>query len=143
MTARRPLGTALPHSCPECGGVMVLRDSRFGPFYGCRSYPRCKATHGAHKETGEPLGIPADHATKQERMATHALFDRLWRDDRTAHFDRLGAYQWMADTLGLTLDEAHIGRFDAAQCQRLRALLVEHFPVLMRPSGTPATSAVR
>lgn len=68
--ARVRLGTPLLHPCPECGARMVLRDSKFGLFYGCASYPRCKATHGAHKATGQPLGIPADGPTKLERMTS-------------------------------------------------------------------------
>lgn len=122
-------GTKLAHPCPECGAAMVLRNSKHGLFYGCRSYPRCQATHGAHQATGQPLGIPADPATKQERMATHALFDRLWNSDG-APFTRQDAYRWMAAMLDLTKDEAHIGRFDAATCQRLRALVVEHYPAI-------------
>lgn len=30
--------------CPKCGGKMVLRNGRFGPFYGCINYPKCKYT---------------------------------------------------------------------------------------------------
>lgn len=29
-------------SCPDCSGDMKKRDGRFGPFWGCRSYPNCK-----------------------------------------------------------------------------------------------------
>lgn len=28
--------------CPRCGGNLVLRDGRYGRFYGCSNYPRCK-----------------------------------------------------------------------------------------------------
>ena len=28
--------------CPECGKAMLRRDGRFGPFYGCQDYPKCK-----------------------------------------------------------------------------------------------------
>ena len=129
QAARVALGTALEHPCPECGGVMVLRDSRFGLFYGCRAYPRCKATHGAHRDTGLPLGIPADRETKVERQTTHALFDRLWQGDG-ASMRRHEAYAWMAARMGLEKDEAHIGRFGAGECQRMRALVAEHFPEL-------------
>lgn len=131
-TDRVRLGTPLEHPCPECGARMVLRDSRFGLFYGCVSYPRCKATHGAHKATGRPLGIPADGPTKLERMATHDLFDRLWKGD-APRFRRHEAYAWMAARMDLEKDEAHIGRFGVEQCQRLRALVVEHFPDLTPP----------
>lgn len=27
--------------CPLCGGNLVLRDGRYGQFYGCSNYPRC------------------------------------------------------------------------------------------------------
>jgi len=27
--------------CPRCGGTLVLRESRYGRFYGCSNYPRC------------------------------------------------------------------------------------------------------
>lgn len=30
--------------CPECGGTLVLRNGRYGNFYGCSNYPRCKFT---------------------------------------------------------------------------------------------------
>lgn len=30
--------------CPECGAPMVLKDGKFGRFYGCSAYPKCKAT---------------------------------------------------------------------------------------------------
>lgn len=29
-------------TCPKCQGVMVSRKSKFGPFYGCANYPKCK-----------------------------------------------------------------------------------------------------
>ncbi|MCL5775110.1 MAG: restriction endonuclease [Patescibacteria group bacterium] len=30
--------------CPNCGGVMVKRNGKFGNFYGCSNYPKCKHT---------------------------------------------------------------------------------------------------
>lgn len=30
--------------CPKCGSKMVLRKGRYGKFYGCQRYPRCKGT---------------------------------------------------------------------------------------------------
>lgn len=27
--------------CPECGGELVLKEGKFGKFYGCSSYPDC------------------------------------------------------------------------------------------------------
>ena len=31
--------------CPHCGGRLVLRNGKYGQFYGCSNYPRCKFTH--------------------------------------------------------------------------------------------------
>ncbi|GMU82773.1 MAG: DNA topoisomerase 1 [Planctomycetota bacterium] len=28
--------------CPECGGTLALRDGRFGPFFSCSGYPKCR-----------------------------------------------------------------------------------------------------
>lgn len=30
--------------CPHCGGYLVLRTGKFGQFYGCSNYPKCKFT---------------------------------------------------------------------------------------------------
>ena len=56
------IGTVLEHPCLECGASMMLRESKFGLFYGCSTFPVCRATHGAHKD-GRPLGITVRKAT--------------------------------------------------------------------------------
>lgn len=30
--------------CPKCGGQLVLRNGKYGQFYGCSNYPKCKYT---------------------------------------------------------------------------------------------------
>ena len=30
--------------CPNCGADMILRNGKYGQFYGCSNYPRCKYT---------------------------------------------------------------------------------------------------
>lgn len=30
--------------CPECGVRMVPRNGKFGKFWGCPNYPKCKGT---------------------------------------------------------------------------------------------------
>jgi hypothetical protein len=30
--------------CPKCGEKLILRDGKYGKFYGCSSYPQCKFT---------------------------------------------------------------------------------------------------
>ncbi|MBQ9469391.1 MAG: topoisomerase DNA-binding C4 zinc finger domain-containing protein [Bacteroidales bacterium] len=28
--------------CPRCSGGLVLRNGRYGKFYGCSNFPRCR-----------------------------------------------------------------------------------------------------
>jgi DNA topoisomerase-1 len=42
-------------TCPECGGPMVARPGRRGPFLGCKKYPKCKGTREATPEVLEQL----------------------------------------------------------------------------------------
>jgi len=35
-------------TCPSCGSPMVMRQGRFGEFYACSQYPRCKTTKPKH-----------------------------------------------------------------------------------------------
>lgn len=32
------------HLCKKCGSDMIIRNSKFGKFYGCSNYPKCKYT---------------------------------------------------------------------------------------------------
>lgn len=119
------LGTVLDHPCPECGAQMVLRTSKFGLFYGCTQYPTCTSAHGAHKD-GRPLGVPANKETKAARIEAHDAFDRLWKGK---HMRRKEAYVWMQNTMMLSAEDAHIGRFTIEQCQQLVAEVVKFFEV--------------
>jgi len=40
--------------CEKCGGDMVLRTGRFGSFYACANYPKCKFTKQKNKELDVP-----------------------------------------------------------------------------------------
>ena len=30
--------------CPKCGGKLVMRNGKYGKFWGCTNYPRCTFT---------------------------------------------------------------------------------------------------
>ncbi|MBR2303349.1 MAG: topoisomerase DNA-binding C4 zinc finger domain-containing protein, partial [Clostridia bacterium] len=30
--------------CPRCGGALTERDGKYGVFYGCSNFPKCKFT---------------------------------------------------------------------------------------------------
>lgn len=104
--------------CGECGSLMVQRSSRFGPFWGCSTFPTCRGTHGAHPD-GTPLGTPANAETKVARIRAHDAFDTLWQTKK----ERRDAYHWMRKAMGMSKDQAHIGRFNIEQCSRLVELV--------------------
>lgn len=124
------LKTVLPKViCPTCGAKMELRITtkfRYGnndprKFWGCSRYPKCKSTHGAHPD-GRPLGTPANVKTKEARMRAHVEFDRLWKGGAMT---RTEAYVVMREVMGITQEEAHIGKFTTEQCEQLIARLKE------------------
>lgn len=39
--------------CPRCGGKLVARKGKYGPFFGCDNYPYCRFTANIDKDTGE------------------------------------------------------------------------------------------
>lgn len=95
---------------------MQLRESKYGPFYGCSGWPECSGTHGAHPD-GSPLGIPADKATREARIRAHRAFDLLWRRGSTS--GRRRAYRALMRLMGISKAGAHIGRFTMEQCETL------------------------
>jgi hypothetical protein len=88
------------------------KNSRTRVSYRCYS---CDLAVGAHDD-GTPLGIPADQPTRNARVRAHEAFDKLWRG---GNISRVTAYQWLRKTMGMTPDEAHIGRFNVEQCERV------------------------
>jgi hypothetical protein len=69
------------------------------------------------------MGIPADEPTKRSRGMAHRIFDQLWKDGWVT---RSEAYTWMQTKMGLTADEAHIGRFTREQCAELIRLVWDY-----------------
>lgn len=106
-------------TCPDCGAGMYLHvmGGRVRVYF-CDRRPLCDANHGAH-EDGSPHGVPADRATREARSRAHQAFDLLWT---RSHVTREGAYLWLAKALGLTEDQAHIGRFDISTCEHVVAI---------------------
>jgi ssDNA-binding Zn-finger/Zn-ribbon topoisomerase 1 len=107
--------------CPDCGADMILKDGKYGKFYGCERYPQCDAAHGAHQHTEKPLGIPADKATRVMRIRAHKAFDKLWKKIREKHRvdRRKWAYRWLRERMGMTAEECHIGKFTWEQCKKV------------------------
>ena len=119
-------------TCPDCGRPMRLRNSKYGLFWGCSGYPECRATHGAHPD-GRPLGRPGTKEEKEARVRAHAAFDRLW-SGKGAPMRRDEAYRWMQEAMGLSDEDAHIGKFDVGQSETLIGY-VNEFMSQFRPTS--------
>jgi ssDNA-binding Zn-finger/Zn-ribbon topoisomerase 1 len=37
--------------CPDCGGEMISRTGKFGVFWGCKDFPRCKGTRDSEERS--------------------------------------------------------------------------------------------
>ena len=117
-------------TCPYCGAEARLADSAvvyhgtsYGPIWLCANYPSCDAYVGCHKGTTEPLGRLADWELRKAKRAAHETFDKLWKGKPKGA--RKKAYAWLAERMGLAIDDCHIGMFDVEQCQEVVRLCRE------------------
>lgn len=109
--------------CPYCdkparlvGGAQIYphrEDLWHRKFYVCNP---CDARVGCHNDTVKPYGRLANATLREARGRAHDLFDPLWRGPGLR---RNSGYAWMAEVMGLTRQQAHIGMFDLDQCNRL------------------------
>lgn len=103
---------------------MVKRLSRFPGrpfFWGCSNYPKCTYHIGAHP-SGKVIGTPADKDTAQARIeAYHAFegFRNKWK------YTKGEAYSFLQNLLTISAEDAHIAKFDKAQCEKLIKKLEE------------------
>lgn len=44
IAAREVNATINSGICPKCGGHLIGRNGKYGPFYGCSNYPKCRFT---------------------------------------------------------------------------------------------------
>ena len=99
-----------------CGEEMVLRNSRYGNFWGCSDYPKCDGVIGCHKKDSSPLGTAANKKTRKLRQVAHGVFDNWW----PTQFDtRTEAYEWL-DENG---PKGHIAEMDYEECEKLIEML--------------------
>ena len=112
--------------CPYCGkqaklvtGYHIYRahrpDLNEKWFWLCTP---CKAYVGCIGYSTEPLGTLANYETRKERKRAHEMFDPLWKS-KNSRMSRTEAYKWLSNKLGLTTEECHIGKFDAATCRKV------------------------
>lgn len=53
-------------TCPDCGSEMRLREGRYGQFYGCSTWPKCKATRDVEGRSVEER-MPSGRARENDK----------------------------------------------------------------------------
>lgn len=127
-------------SCPYCGEAARLvtgrelyphrPDLRSKRFWMCGP---CEAWVGCHENSPRhaPLGRLANAELRALKSRVHAAFDPLWQ---RRLMTRRQAYRWLADALGIALNECHVGMFDPERCRRALELLeVKHKALGLAP----------
>lgn len=98
------------HLYPNC------RPAWSKEFWLCRP---CDARVGCHRGTRNPLGSLANAELRALRKEAHKYFDTVWKGGKLT---RGQAYKGLARLMGMTPEEAHIGKFSRQQClQVIRA----------------------
>lgn len=110
-------------SCPYCSRRAILvtgatiyphrKDLHDKHFYQCSP---CDAYVGCHPGTTKSFGRLANLPLRMARSKAHAAFDPFWKTDLMT---RKGAYTWLAEQLGIKVNDCHIGAFDIVMCLRV------------------------
>jgi DNA topoisomerase-1 len=68
---KRPKAEPTGEKCPECGGTLVTRQGRYGPFVGCANYPACRYIRRTREQAvGTCPECGADLVKKKGRYGT-------------------------------------------------------------------------
>lgn len=116
-------------NCPYCESIVTLESSLkvyskdYGKLWLCSQYPKCDAYVGCHPHSDKPLGQLADKELRYWKKRTHAIFDPLWKFEKTnkyykKSYARTARYQWLAKKLNIEMKDCHIGMFDIVLCKK-------------------------
>lgn len=84
----------------------------------CGAYVGCHKKEGGNGDGTKPLGRLANAELRAAKTRAHAAFDPLWRE---RGMKRRAAYAWLAEKLGVSKAECHIGMMDVETCERVIA----------------------
>jgi len=126
----------VPRTC-HCGverpasiGTVVKTYIPRSVIWVCTNEPHCLLTMEAHQRTierngkpvvrGDPLGVPASAVCKNLRLVAHDLLGRL-ADARGWDMDV--RYNWLAQSMRLEPEDAHMSRMSITPCRTAIALM--------------------
>lgn len=111
---KRRLQSARKHRerlvCPEHDVPLVKWQTQFGPRWQC-DHPGCTVACWSGVTSS-----PADDRTRAIRHECHNQFDPLWKN---GGLSRDTAYEKLAEVMGMSFKDCHIGLMDYEQCQRV------------------------
>lgn len=84
----------------------------------CGAYVGCHKKEGGNGDGTKPLGRLANAELRAAKTRAHAAFDPLWRE---RNMKRHKAYGWLAEKLGISKADCHIGMMDVETCERVVA----------------------
>ena len=108
--------------CPYCGSHAILRSAdgiyrenlKGEMLYVCANYPECDSYVRVQNGTNLPLGTLANRKLRELRTEAHRNFDLL---HKSGYITKQSAYDWLAGTLCIPNNRAHIGQFTELQCK--------------------------
>lgn len=114
-------------------------DLRAKHFWLCRP---CKAYVGCHPGSDRSLGRLANAELRLWKQRAHAAFDPLWKSGK---MKRRQAYIWLAEKLGRSEANTHIGMFDVELCKQVISVVqaLDRTPPLPPPGNASRSSADR
>ncbi len=62
-------------TCPNCGGEALLKNGRFGPYFGCTKYPKCSFIANLRGEAKKRAEIEMPSAVKPKPIPTNIRCD--------------------------------------------------------------------
>lgn len=111
--------------CPYCDREATLVNGAaiypHRPDLTHKSFWQCVACDewvGCHPGTTKPLGRLANAELRREKQRAHAAFDPLWRSKTMS---RKEAYRWLAQAIGVSEANCHIGMMDVLACKAVVA----------------------
>lgn len=117
---------------PELADRKIWRCTSCDAYVGCHKRGARVIGRGGVQILSDgtlPMGSLANHDLRAARIETHRMFDELWRPP--ARMSRSDAYAWMARTLSIATEEAHVASLTYDECVKVM-LAVED---LVRPAG--------
>lgn len=129
-------------TCPNCGkSAQLWQASRvYGPGWDDTPLWGCDCTRGlhyvgCHPGTTEPLGTLADKGLRQLRRIVHDRLDPIWQN---GWWGRNATYIWLAQAIGVPIEECHVGMFDRPRCFAAIDALKSHPYHVARTAQHPA-----